>query len=141
MGDWIGEAVARPRMTTFLMGLFALVAAVLATVGLYGVLSYAVARRVREIGLRMAIGADGGRVLGMVVRQGMTLVLGGLAVGLVAAVFAGRLLTSLLFEIAPVDAVSFGGAVVLLAVASLAACFLPAWRATRVAPADALREG
>ncbi|UCC26722.1 MAG: ABC transporter permease, partial [Gemmatimonadales bacterium] len=85
MASLVRDAVARPRMTTFLLGLFAAVAAVLAVVGLYGVLSYAVARRVREIGVRMAMGADGRRVLRLVVRQGMRLVLAGLVLGVVAA--------------------------------------------------------
>jgi putative ABC transport system permease protein len=141
MASVVRDAVARPRLTTFLLGLFATVSALLAVVGLYGVLSYAVARRVREIGLRMAIGADGGRVLSMVVRQGMTLVLVGLAVGVVLAVLTGRVLSSLLFGVQSVDPVTFLGATAILGAASLAACVLPGWRATRVTPAEALRDG
>ena len=139
MQDLVGDAVARPRMTTFLMGVFAVVAAILAAVGLYGVLSYTVARRVREIGLRMAVGADGGRVLRMVVGQGMGMVLLGLGVGLVGAFFAVRLVSSLLFGITAQDPVAFGVAAGILGLTSLLAALIPAWRATRIQPATALR--
>ncbi|MEJ2539138.1 MAG: ABC transporter permease [Gemmatimonadota bacterium] len=139
MSDLVDDAVARPRMTSFLMGLFAVVAAVLAAVGLYGVLSYTVARRVREIGLRMAVGADGGQVLRLVVGQGMGMVFLGLALGVVGAFFAVRLVSSLLFGVTAQDPWAFALAVGILAVTSLAAALIPAWRATRIHPATALR--
>lgn len=141
MTDVVGDAVARPRMTTALMALFAVVAALLAAVGLYGVLSYAVSRRVREIGLRMAVGADGSRVLGMVVAQGMAMVALGLLLGTGVALLGGRFLSSLLFGISPRDPLTFGLAIGGLALVSLLASLVPAWRATRVQPATALRGG
>jgi predicted permease len=139
MSEVVGDAVARPRMTTVLMGVFAAVAALLAVVGLYGVLSYTVSRRVREIGLRMAVGADGTRVLRMVVAQGMGVVGLGLALGAGLAFFGARLLSSLLFGVSPRDPWIFGLAVAGLALISLVASLIPAWRATRVQPATALR--
>ena len=139
MADVVGDAVARPRMTTFLMGVFAVVAAVLAAVGLYGVLSYTVARRVREIGLRMAVGADGGQVLRLVVGQGLGMVALGLVLGLAGAVFAVRMVTSLLFGVTALDPWAFGLAAGVLAITSLVAALVPAWRATRIHPATALR--
>ena len=135
----VRRSVARPRMTVTLMLIFGTLAALLASVGLYGVLSWTVTRRVREIGVRMAIGANGGSVLGLVVRQGMTLALAGLAIGSVGAVVLGRVLESLLFGLGAQDPTSFLGAAGLLGAVALLACLFPAWRATRVAPADALR--
>jgi predicted permease len=139
MTDVVGDAVARPRMTTTLMAIFACVAAALAAVGLYGVLSYTVSRRVREIGLRMAVGADGGRVLGMVVAQGMGMVALGLVLGTLVAYLGSRFLSSLLFGVSPRDPWTFGVAIAGLAFTSLLASLIPAWRATRVQPAEALR--
>lgn len=139
MLEVVGDAVARPRMTTTLMAVFALVASALAAVGLYGVLSYAVSRRIREIGLRMAVGADGARVLGMVVAQGMGMVALGLALGTLVAFLGARFLSSLLFGVSPRDPWSFVVAIAGLAFTSLLASLIPAWRATRVQPAAALR--
>lgn len=139
MEDLVSHSTARPRMTTLLMTIFAGVATVLAAVGLYGVLAYAVSQRVREIGVRIAIGAQPVDVLAMVVRQGSKLAIAGLLIGLLAAVAGGRLVASLLYEVAPTDPIALGGAGALLFLVSLVACAVPAWQATRVAPAEALR--
>jgi ABC-type antimicrobial peptide transport system permease subunit len=139
MDELVSRAVARPRMTAVLMVSFAAIAAALAGVGLYGVLSYAVSQRVREIGVRMALGAEPRAVLGRVVGEGMSLVLAGLFVGVGAALLASRFLASILYGIEPTDAVAMGGACLFLTAVALSACALPAWRATRVDPAVALR--
>ena len=135
----VSRSAARPRMTTFLMTVFAGLATLLATVGLYGVLSYTVSRRVREIGVRIALGARPADVLGMVVRQGTALVVVGLAIGLSASVVGGRLVAALLFGIEPTDPAALGAAGLLLLTVAVLACVLPAWRAARVPPAEALR--
>ncbi|MGH9475898.1 MAG: ADOP family duplicated permease [Terriglobales bacterium] len=135
----LAASTAPRRYETSLGSLFALCAVVLAAIGLYGVLSYAVSRRAREIGIRMALGAQRGDVLLAVVRQGLTLALAGVAIGLAAALVFTRLLSSLLYGIRPDDPLTFlAVAVVLLAVALLAS-WLPARRATRLDPTVALR--
>ena len=108
-------------------------------VGLYGVLAYAVSQRVREIGVRIALGARPGDVLRMIVRQGSRLALAGLAIGLLMTIAGSRVLESLLYGIPRSDPVSLGGAGLVLGVVSVLACTIPAWRASRVAPAEALR--
>jgi predicted permease len=127
------------RFNTVLLGAFAAVAVTLAGVGIAGVLATAVSRRTQEIGVRMALGAERPHVLWMVIRQGMTLVLAGLAVGVPAAFLAARFISSLLFGVGPRDVVSFAGATALLLAVALIACYLPARRATRVDPMVALR--
>ena len=122
-----------------LLAIFAAVALVLAAIGIFGVLSYAVSQRTREIGIRMALGAQGRSVIGLVVRQAMALVTIGIASGTVAALFLSQTLTKMLFSITPTDPATFIlVALVLLAVALLAS-YLPARRATRVDPIVALR--
>jgi predicted lysophospholipase L1 biosynthesis ABC-type transport system permease subunit len=139
MEEIVRATAARPRMTALLMMVFAGLATVLAAVGLYGVLAYAVSRRVREIGVRIAMGARPGTVLGMVIRQGASLAGVGLALGLGAALAGGRLLSSLLYEVEPSDPVSLLAAGAALFAVALMACAVPAWRASRVPPAEALR--
>ncbi len=135
----VGETLARPRAVSAVLSAFALLALLLAAVGVYGVMAYSVARRTREIAVRMALGATAGSVLGRVLGEALRLVLAGVAAGLLAAAALTRLLGRLLFETAPLDAPTFAGtALVLLAVAALAA-YLPARRGARVAPARALR--
>ena len=139
MQDIVNTSAARPRMTTYLMLVFAALATILAGVGLYGVLAYAVSQRVREIGVRVALGAEPGDVIRMVVRQGSGLAVTGLVIGLGIALAAGRVVSSLLFEIQPTDPWALGGAGALRLVIALAATIIPAWRAAGVAPAEALR--
>jgi putative ABC transport system permease protein len=133
------RSVAQRRFQTTLMSVFAAAALALAVFGAYGVVSYAVARRQSEIGIRMALGADRTNVLRMVLRQAMTPVIAGLAVGAIAALWIGRLIASLLFEVSPTDPVAFATASAALTAAALLACLVPARRATLVNPIDALR--
>src|SRR5690606_10294918 len=127
------------RFITVLSAAFAILATLLAAVGLYGVLSYTVAQRTREIGVRMALGASSGRVRSMVLRQVALMIVTGGVIGLGAALGLGRLAGSLLFGLEPYDATSMAGAVLILATVALAAGFIPAHRASRVEPMNALR--
>ena len=135
----MAQSVAERRFQMMLVLLFAAAALALAAFGTYGVLSYAVTRRTAEMGIRMALGASQGGVLRMVVRQGMLPVLVGLAAGGAAALGIGRYLESLLFHVSPRDPVAFGVSGAVLLLVSAAACLIPARRATRVNPIDALR--
>lgn len=139
MEDVLSRAQARPRFLTLLLSLFSGVALAIATVGIYGVVSYSVARRTKEFGLRMVLGAQGGDVLGLVMKQGAGIVAIGILVGLAAALALTRLMASLLFGVTPTDLPTFMGVTVLLFVVALAACYLPARRATRVDPIQTLR--
>jgi putative ABC transport system permease protein len=137
--DVVGRTIARPRAISALVGVFALVALVLAAVGVYGVMAYSVRQRTQEIGVRMALGASAGSVLRLVLGQAFRLVATGVVIGLVAAGLLTRLLKGLLFDVEPLDPWTFGvTALVLLAVATVAS-YLPARRGTHVAPVDALR--
>jgi len=129
-----------PRAVASLLAVFGLLALALAAVGIYGVTSFAVARRAREIGIRMALGARRGTVLGMVLGQGMAVVAAGLAAGILAAAAVTRLAAGLLFGISPTDPLAFGATSILLAAVALAANLLPARRATAVDPVTALRQ-
>jgi predicted permease len=139
MDQIAGSAVAQPRLFLTLLGLFAGAALLLAAIGIYGVLSITVSQRTREIGLRLALGADRGSVVRMVVRQAMTLALAGLVIGLGLAVGASRLMQGLLFGIEPVDAVTYALVAVTFAIVASVASTLPARRASRVDPIAALR--
>jgi len=127
------------RLAARLTASFALVALGLAVLGIYGITSYGVRRRTREMGIRMALGAERREILGLVVVRGMKLTLIGIAIGLVSAFAATRFLRSLLFEVSPTDPLTFGGIALLLAASALAACYLPARRAARLDPLTALR--
>jgi putative ABC transport system permease protein len=133
------DAVATPRFVMLLMGLFAGVALTLALVGVYGVLSYAVAQRTTEIGVRMALGATRGNVLRLVVGDGLRMVGIGAAVGLAAALAAGRAMQRLLFGVGPADPATFAATAALLLIAAAVACWAPGRRATRIDPMEALR--
>jgi predicted permease len=139
LADVVGASVAPQRFNTALLGGFAAVALLLAALGIAGVLAISVAQRTPEIGIRLALGAHPGTVIRMIVREGMLLVAAGLAIGLPTAFAAARLLRSLLFETTPHDLVSFTSAAAVLCVVALAACAVPALRASRVSPVTALR--
>ena len=123
----------------YLMGIFGVVALLLASVGIYGVMSYAVTQRTQEIGVRMALGAQALDVLKLVLRNGMTIALIGVAIGLGGAYALSRVLSSMLFKVSPTDLMTFGVVSISLIVVALIACYLPARRATRVDPLVALR--
>lgn len=135
----LARAGARSRYALILLGVFALTALILAAVGLYGVISTTVQLRTREIGVRLALGAESTRISQMVILQAGRLVAGGLAIGLVAAVFSGPVLQSMLYQVAPSDPATLAGTAVVLALVGLFAGWLPAYRASRLNPVDALR--
>jgi predicted permease len=135
----LAPPVIQLQVAASVSGSVGLIGLLLAAIGLYGVTAYNVARRTREIGIRIALGAERGDVVGMVLRQGMTLVAIGSAIGLLLAAGVGRLLRSMLFGLPTLDPLAFGGAVVLFAAIGLLACYVPARRATRVDAMEALR--
>jgi predicted permease len=133
------EARGGPTLTVWLTAAFGALALVLATIGVYGVMSYAVARRTQEVGVRMALGARRWQVLAMVLRQGLTTIALALVLGLVAALAVARLLASQLFDVSPADPFTFAVVPLVLGAVALVACFVPARRASRVDPLVALR--
>jgi len=135
----LSSSVAQPRFYALVLGVFAAGALALAMVGIYGVLAYTVSRRSREIGLRMALGADGGRIRNLVIRQGALLVGVGVAFGLAGALVTTRALESLLFGVTTLDLPTLIAVPVVLVTVAIVACYLPVRRATRVNPMDALR--
>jgi len=139
MDEYLSSSVATPRFNTTLLSIFALVALVLTIVGLYGVMSYSVAQRTNEIGIRLALGAQTRDVIVLIVTQGLRLILLGLAVGLIGAFALTRVISSLLFGVTAKDPLTFVLVALALALVGLAACFIPALRATRVDPMEALR--
>ncbi len=138
MSDLIARSVSRDRVMALSLALFAAVAMSLAAIGLYGTLAYYVSRRVNEIGLRVALGAASGDILRMVLKHGLALVAIGIALGLVGAFWATRLIQQMLFTIDPTDPVTFAGVSLFFALVALAACLIPAWKALRVDPLTAL---
>jgi putative ABC transport system permease protein len=137
--DYVGESIAQPRFQATLLTLFGALALLLAACGIYGVLAYTVAQRQREIGVRMALGAQPRDVLSLVIGQGLKLVLLGAGLGLVLALALVRLIQSLLYGVKPTDPKTFAGAALLLVAVALLACWLPARRASRIDPMEALR--
>jgi ABC-type antimicrobial peptide transport system permease subunit len=137
--DIRGEALSSPRLTTVLLSLFAVLALVITAAGLSGLIAYSVSQRTQEIGIRMALGADRGRITAMILREGMTSVAAGLALGIVGALALSRLVSGLLFGVGPTDIYCYAGSALVLIAAAAAACFLPARRATAVSPLTALR--
>jgi putative ABC transport system permease protein len=137
--DLVSQSVATRRYTLILVGVFAGVGLLLAAGGVYGVISYATSQRTREFGIRMALGATRGCVMSYVLRATMVLTILGSLVGVVVAILLSHSLSSLLFEVNPLDLLSFSAAVTLLALVSIGASLLPAWRASRVDPIIAMQ--
>jgi ABC-type antimicrobial peptide transport system permease subunit len=135
----VNRSVADRKFLLALMGTFALLALVLTMIGLYGVISYLVNQRTQEIGIRMALGAQTHDILRMVLKQGMIMVLAGVALGLAAAWLSTSLMSRLLYQVSPTDPLTFGSIAALLITVALLACYLPARRATKVDPLVALR--
>jgi putative ABC transport system permease protein len=135
----VSDSVAQQHLAMLLLSVFAAVALLLAAVGTYGVVAYSVSQRTHEFGVRMALGAGRREVLGLVVRQGLLLAAAGVAIGLVAAAGATRLLSGLLFGVSPTDPLTYAAVATLLSFVALLACLIPARRATRVDPMIALR--
>jgi putative ABC transport system permease protein len=138
MEQVVSNSISQRRFSTLLLGLFAVVALLIASIGVYAVMSYSVAQRTREVGIRMALGAQSGDVLKLVLGQGMKLIGVGIVIGLVGAVALTRWMATLLFEVKPTDPLTLVGVAALLAAVALLACWLPAWRATKVDPVTAL---
>jgi predicted permease len=138
--EQVDRSTSPQLVAVTLVGILGGLALLLAAIGLYGVMSYAVSQSTRELGLRMALGAGAANVLRLVMARGLTLTASGVALGGVVALALTRLLGNLLYKVSPRDPLAFGSAFVVMAVASLAACLLPAWRATRTDPARALRD-
>ena len=139
MDDVMESSVAAPRFRTLLLGLFGLTALLLGAIGIYGVMSYSVSQRTREIGIRMALGAARPQVIKLVLRQGLVLTLAGVGVGMLGALALTQLLSSMLYEVRPTDGLTFAGVILLLTAVSLLANWLPARRAAKVDPMVALR--
>lgn len=137
--EYFAQSIAQPRFNSLLLLLFAGIALILASVGLYALIAYSVAQRTHEIGVRMALGARGEDVLRLVVGQGMRLVAIGVAVGLIASFALARVMTSLLYGVSATDPLTFGAVAALLTAVALVACYVPARRATKVDPLVALR--
>lgn len=140
MDDVIQESIRRPRLLSQIVGVFAGLALLLAVVGIYGLLSYTVTNRRREIGIRLALGANRTGILVEILRWGLALVLVGSAVGVAAAIGASRYIASLLFGVAATDATTFAGVVAAVAAVGTLACLIPAWHAARLDPLPLIRE-
>jgi ABC-type antimicrobial peptide transport system permease subunit len=140
MDQILARTVFLPRLSTTLLSAFAIAALLLAALGLYGVLSYSVTQRTREIGLRMALGASGGSTVGLVIRNSLILIAVGIGLGLAAAIILARSMTGILYGVGPFDLPSFAVAALVLVSAGVGASLLPARRATRVDPIVALRD-
>jgi len=141
MDQVFADSASRPRFLAELLGIFAGLALALAAIGTYGILSYSVTERTKEIGIHMALGATRGRVLGMILGQGMRLTVVGLVAGLAASFALTRLLQAQLYVVKPTDPVTLVVVAAFFGVVALIACYIPAQRATRVDPMNALREG
>jgi ABC-type antimicrobial peptide transport system permease subunit len=141
MREQVDRSMSSQRIAVTLLGLFGSLALVLAAVGLYGVMSYVVSQSTRELGLRMALGATPAEMLRLVISRGLTLTGTGVVLGAATALGTTRLLGDLLYKVSPRDPMAFGAALMLMAISSSVACLLPAWRAARTDPVQALRLG
>ena len=140
LSNLVDQSLIQPRFAMLLLAAFGALALILASIGMYGVISHSVTQRTQEIGIRMALGAERSAIFGMVLKQGARLALAGIVLGLVAALGGLRILTSFLYGVRPGDPLTLAAVSLLLAVVALVACYLPARRATRVDPAVALRD-
>jgi putative ABC transport system permease protein len=140
MEQQLSGQISPRQFQTWLLSLFSLVALALASVGIYGVMHYAVTQRTHEIGIRIALGAQPGNILGMVLRQGLASAFTGLVAGLAGAQWLTRLFASILFGIQPTDPATYAGVAAVLLGVALAAVSIPAWRGARVDPLEALRQ-
>jgi putative ABC transport system permease protein len=139
MDELLAGTLSRSRFTMLVLGVFAALALILACVGIYGVIAYSVTQRTQEFGIRMALGANRSDVFRLVLSQGTRLTLLGIGLGIVAALVVTRLMATLLYGVSATDPLTFTAVALLLAVVALAACYIPARRATRVDPIVALR--
>ena len=139
MEEVLDASIARQRMALIVLGVFALVALVLAASGLYGLVAHSVTERTHEIGVRMALGAERGDVIRLVIRHGLSMTIAGIVIGIGGAAALSKSLEGLVFGVQPMDPATFAGVSVMLLGVSMAACYLPAWRATRIPPTTALR--
>jgi ABC-type antimicrobial peptide transport system permease subunit len=139
MRQRVSDSLATPRFLSLLLGVFAGVALLLACGGIYGSMLYSVSQRQREMGIRLALGAAGGRVIRMILAHGLLLTAIGLGIGVAGALALSRFMEALLWGIEPTDPLTFTGVTLVLALAALAACFVPAYKAARVDPLQTLR--
>jgi putative ABC transport system permease protein len=139
MESVFGDSVSRQRFLSLLLGIFAAVALLLAAIGTYGVLSYLVTERQREIGIRVALGASAGGIVRLVLRQGLSITLAGLVIGMAGALALAKVVQTLLFGVKPTDPVTYAGVGIMILVVALVACLIPANRAMRVDPLVAIR--
>jgi putative ABC transport system permease protein len=139
LDDAVSESLAERRFSMEMVACFAATALLLAALGIYGVISYIVSERTRDIGIRLALGAERGKILAMVLRQGLGLAMAGAALGLVGSVIVSHLMAGLLYGVMPTDPLTFVGVTLVLTGVALAACYIPARRAMRVDPMIALR--
>jgi ABC-type antimicrobial peptide transport system permease subunit len=140
MEQWVSRSMAETRFSSTLLAIFAGLALLLASIGIYGVMSYAVAQRTGEIGIRLALGAGTGEIVRMLIASGLRLAVAGLAIGVALALALTRAVTSLLFGTSGADPAVFAAVVAILGGVAMLACYLPARRAARIAPTEALRE-
>jgi ABC-type antimicrobial peptide transport system permease subunit len=140
MQDIFEHALARPRFASTLLGAFAVFALVLAAVGVFGVLAYLVSQNTREIGVRLALGAQPGHIMGLVLSHGMKLAGIGIGAGIIGAMITTRVMSSLLFQVSSMDALTFGAVVAILAATGFAATVIPTIRALRIDPNVTLRD-